>query len=318
MTDTSGITVLPYSRVVGQDDVKLALELNYVAPDIGGVLITGQPGTAKSTVVRAFSLMIRDRLPVTLPIDATDDRVLGGWDLDALMRGLTEEKPGLLEAAHDDGLLYIDEVNLLSDHVVNIILDVASTGQLSVQREGIDKKKRLRFALVGTMNPEEGGLRPQLLDRFGLIAVAGPLSANDRLAMLRAVLRFDEEGYAQESGAAPDADGWIAEGQALDRASRERLEHARERLFEVEVPEDVMARCIRIAAELKAVGHRGDVVLARAARAMAALRGAARVEPTHVREIAAMALQHRRPESAFGSSAEWSESDLAVLDDALS
>ncbi|WP_329364897.1 AAA family ATPase [Streptomyces sp. NBC_00669] len=305
-----GIAILPYSYVVGQDELKLALELNYIADAIGGVLISGQPGTAKSTVVRAFALMARGRLPVTLTIDATDDRVLGGWELNALLRGETREQPGLLEAAHADGLLYIDEVNLLNDHVVNIILDVSSTGVLSVQREGIDKVMSVNFGLVGTMNPEEGGLRPQLLDRFGLMATAQPLDADQRHAMLRAVLRFDEE--SGDPGSA-----WLAEGHRLDRELRERLLAARARLFDVEVPDAVVRRCADIAAALQVVGHRGEVVMLQAARAHAAAEGAPAVTAADLRATAPLALRHRRPESTHGGSADWTPDDLARLDDLL-
>lgn len=155
-----GVHILPYSRVVGQEDLKLALELNHVVPRIGGVLVAGPRGTAKSTLVRAFALMAHGELPVTLPINATDDRVLGGWDLHALIHGEAVPRPGLLEEADDKGLLYVDEVNLLDDHLVNIILDVVSTGVLSVQREGLATAKHLSFGLVGTMNPEEGDCVP--------------------------------------------------------------------------------------------------------------------------------------------------------------
>jgi magnesium chelatase subunit I len=303
--------ILPYSRVVGQEELKLALELNFVAPAIGGVLISGQPGTAKSTVVRAFSVMVRGALPVTLTIDATDDRVLGGWELGALLRGETTEQPGLLEAAHEDGLLYIDEVNLLNDHVVNIILDVASTGVLSVQREGIDKVRHVSFGLVGTMNPEEGGLRPQLLDRFGLMATARSLDAGQRHAMLRAVLRFDEE--SDDPGSA-----WLVEGRDLDRALRDRLAAARNRLPRVRVPDDVLRRCVAVAESLDVVGHRGEVVTLLAARAYAALHGETDVTAAHLRATAPLALRHRRPDTAHGGAVEWTREDDARLDDVLS
>ncbi|WP_433892397.1 AAA family ATPase [Streptomyces sp. CA-111067] len=327
------IAILPYSRIVGQQELKLALELNYVAPAVGGVLITGQPGTAKSTVVRAFSLMARGRLPVTLTIDATDDRVLGGWDLDALLQGRATAKTGLLEAAHREGLLYIDEVNLLNDHVVNIILDVASTGVLSVQREGIDKVSRVRFGLVGTMNPEEGGLRPQLLDRFGLMAVAAPLDADERLAMLRTVLRFESEQAeqaeqtdlaqteqaqkARQSESVHRSD-WLAEAHRLDLALRDRLADAQRRLPAVRTPDAILRRCVAAAEAVQAVGHRGEVVMAHAARAYAALHGADEVTTEHLAATAPLALRHRRPDSVLNGSAVWSQDDHALLDDLLS
>jgi magnesium chelatase subunit I len=168
LSDISGIPILPYSRIVGQQQIKLALEFAYVAPRIGGVLLSGERGTGKSTAVRAFSQMMYGCLPITLPINATEDRVVGGWKIEDLMQSRAVPQPGLLEEANGSSL-YIDEVNLLDDHIVNIILDVTSTGVLVVQREGQSEQKRVNFTLVGTMNPEEGGLRPQLLDRFGLM-----------------------------------------------------------------------------------------------------------------------------------------------------
>lgn len=187
------IRVLPYSRIVGQEQLKFALELAYIAPRLGGVLISGQRGTGKSTAVRAFSQMMVGRLPVTLPINATEDRVVGGFDLNQLMLGKVERKLGLLEKANK-GLLYIDEVNLLDDHIVNIILDVTSTGILVVQREAQDPEdKHISFTLVGTMNPEEGGLRPQLLDRFGImVSITAEEEQAKRLEILQTVMDFDE------------------------------------------------------------------------------------------------------------------------------
>ncbi|MFC9430829.1 AAA family ATPase [Streptomyces sp. NPDC056987] len=302
------IPILPYSRVVGQDDLKLALELNFVAPSIGGVLVSGQRGTAKSTVVRAFALMTRGELPVTLPINATDDRVLGGWELDALMRGEAREQPGLLEEAHEKGLLYVDEVNLLDDHLVNIILDVVSTGVLSVQREGIAAARHLSFGLVGTMNPEEGGLRPQLLDRFGLMVTAAELDTEARHRMIMTVLTFEEE-------LARDTSRWLAEAAEESAARRATLLAARSALPGVAVPDAVGRLCAECAGRLSAVGHRGELVTAQAARALAALEGGARTEPRHVRRVLPFALRHRRPESTHAGSFAWGPDDDACVDD---
>jgi magnesium chelatase subunit I len=304
-----GVRVLPYNRVIGQADLKLALELNYIEPRIGGVLISGQRGTAKSTVVRAFSLMTLGELPVTLPINATDDRVLGGWELDALMRGEARTQPGLLEEADNKGMLYIDEVNLLDDHIVNIILDVVSTGVLSVQREAIDTVRNLSFGLVGTMNPEEGGLRPQLLDRFGLMVAVSELDQESRRAMVLAVLRFDD-------GNDPSSP-WMAEGRAADQALRDRLAGARDTVRDVRLSEDMVELCADAATLLHAVGHRGELVTAWAARALAAFEGVAEVAPHHVRRVAPLSLRHRRPEAAHGGPVEWTEQDAELLDGLL-
>ncbi|KUN80426.1 magnesium chelatase [Streptomyces bungoensis] len=298
-----GPRILPYSRVVGQAELKLALELNHVVPRIGGVLMAGTRGTAKSTLVRAFALMVHGELPVTLPINATDDRVLGGWDLDALIKGETRPQPGLLEDAHTRGLLYIDEVNLLDDHLVNIILDVVSTGVLSVQREGLATAKQLSFGLVGTMNPEEGGLRPQLLDRFGLMVTAGQLGAEDRHRMIRTVLDFEEHlGGSDETG-------WLADAERDTAALRDRLERARQNVPGVRVPDDVLRLCAEAATRVDAVGQRGEIVATLAARALAALEGADRVEPGHLLRVLPMALRHRRPETAHGGTFGWGPED---------
>ncbi len=304
--------VLPYSYVVGQDRLRRALELAYVAPGVGGVLVSGERGTAKSTTVRAFAWMAHGGLPVTLPINATDDRVLGGWDIEELLRGRTERRPGLLEQAGKDGLLYIDEVNLLDDHLVNIILDVAATGLLTVQREHIDQPgERVSFTLVGTMNPEEGGLRPQLLDRFGLLVPIGAeTSVARRKEILLTVLRFDEESSVPDSP-------WLREGAARDAAHRERLERARDHLHEVELPEDVAELCARVAAGFSVAGHRGEIVMALAARAGAALDGRPAAEARDVRDVAPLAIVHRRPEAAYGEGIQWTPKDGERLDQIL-
>lgn len=309
MTDPGDVSILPYHHVVGQADVKLALELNFIAPRIGGVLISGQRGTAKSTLVRSFSLMTRGKLPVTLPINATDDRVVGGWELEALMRGETKEQMGLLEEANG-GLLYIDEVNLLDDHIVNIILDVASTGVLTVQREAADRVKHISFGLVGTMNPEEGGLRPQLLDRFGLMVTVSELDLALRRVMVSTVLHFDEEAKRPDSR-------WIKKGLAEDIKLRGRLEYARERAHKIPVPRHVAKLCADVAAQFNAVGHRGEVVTALAARALAARDGLDEVSAVQVAMVAPMALQHRRHDAAHGGPAEWTKDDSALLDQIL-
>ncbi|MEU1432613.1 AAA family ATPase [Streptomyces sp. NPDC005786] len=302
------VPILPYSRVVGQEELKLALELNFIAPGIGGVLIAGQRGTAKSTVVRAFALMTGGRLPVTLPINATDDRVLGGWELDALMRGEPKRQAGLIEEAHDKGLLYVDEVNLLDDHIVNIILDVVSTGVLSVQREGIDTQTHVSFGLVGTMNPEEGSLRAQLLDRFGLMVTAAELDIEERHRMITTVLTFEEERDVPDSA-------WMRAAEEENQQLRDGLLAARERLTTVRLEADISRLCAAAAARTGAVGQRGDLLVAKAARALAARDGARRVKPRHVRRVLPLALRHRRPDSVHGSELTWGQDDEAALDE---
>jgi magnesium chelatase subunit I len=309
VTGTDDVHIMPYSLVVGQSELKLALELNHIAPRIGGVLVSGQRGTAKSTAVRAFSLMTRGELPVTLPINATDDRVLGGWELDALMQGEARTQRGLLEEAGDKGMLYIDEVNLLDDHIVNIILDVVSTGVLSVQREAIDTVRTLGFGLVGTMNPEEGGLRPQLLDRFGLMVTVSELDQEARRELVLTVLRFDD--------AAGTGSEWLAKGVAADQELRRRLDAARDTLRDVRLGEDIAQLCADVAGRLRAVGHRGEVVTAWAARALASFEGAEEVTVDHVRRVVPLSLRHRRPEAAHGGPVEWTAEESELLDGLL-
>ncbi|MBT2207892.1 AAA family ATPase [Actinomadura sp. NEAU-AAG7] len=310
MTSEPTVPILPYSYLVGQDALRMCLELSYIEPGIGGLLITGERGTAKSTAVRAFSRMVFGRLPVTLPINATDDRVLGGWRIDALMAGETREQTGLLEAANETGLLYVDEVNLLDDHLVNLILDVASTGVLNVQREGLDRPEiPVRFSLVGTMNPEEGGLRPQLLDRFGLLVpVTTETSPVTRRRVVETVLRFQEEKSRPDSP-------WLEQAGEFDRQRRRELERARWLARAREIPGHIIQLSATIAAEFGVAGHRGDIVTALAARAHAALRRRDKAIVADVRAVAPYALAHRLPEAAFGEAVEWTEDHQKRLDE---
>ena len=306
------IKILPYSLVVGQEELKLALELSYIAPGTAGVLISGQRGTAKSTAVRGFAMMLYGTLPVTLPINATDDRVVGGWDVAKVLAGSDDVQMGLLKEAAQKGMLYIDEVNLLDDHIVNLILDVSSTGWLSVQREGLDIEEYLAFSLVGTMNPEEGGLRPQLLDRFGLmVKVDAEYDPDKRRQVLETVLEFDRVRAGQSSKL-------IEKGLQQDQDRKALLEKARARLYEVKVPTPVIQKCADLASHFKVAGHRADYVMALAARADAALDGAEQVEIRHVQAVASLALQHRRPEVAQGGIADWTDEDKAATAKLLS
>lgn len=300
MSDNIDIPILPYSKVVGHRDLKLALEIAYIAGSrLGGVLVSGHRGTGKSTTARAFAKMVYGHLPVTLPINATEDRVVGGWQIDALMQGNPIPQTGLLVEANGK-ILYIDEVNLLDDHIVNVILDTAATGMLSVQRQGIDiPGTKTRFSLVGTMNPEEGHLRPQLRDRFGLM-VHITTRPDDRAAILQTVLAFDEA----EAGKTADS-SFMADGRNADAQTKATLEAAQNNLYAVRVPDALAQQCVALAETFEAVGHRADYFLALAARAQAARMGAAEAAAEHLRDIAPLVLTHRRREQ----SEYWSEED---------
>jgi magnesium chelatase subunit I len=312
MTKRTTPMLLPYSLLVGQDELKLALELTYVSPRIGGVLISGHRGTGKSTAVRSFAWMMYHKLPVTLPINATDDRVVGGWRIDELMiNARPVRQPGLLEQASETGVLYIDEVNLLDDHIVNLILDAASTGYLPVQREGMAEQLVVSFSLVGTMNPEEGYLRPQLLDRFGLMVDVRALTDRKlRRRVLQTVLEFDD---ALSRAGTDGETKFEREGRVQDEQKAEQLRTARAHLQRIEVPEDIALLCAHLAERFQAAGHRGDYVMALAARAHAALAGHTTVSSDDVAAVAPMALQHRRTSGVDTGQMAWTAADNAIV-----
>lgn len=307
MSSVNPPNVMPYSFLIGQEQAKLALEISYVAPGVRGVLISGQRGTGKSTLVRAFASMAYGRLPVTLPISATDDRVLGGWKIDELMKGEPKEQPGLLEEANGS-MLYVDEVNLLENHIVNIILDVASTDILVNQREGIRREQTVKFSLVGTMNPEEGLLRPQLLDRFGLMVTqSGQVESSQRTEILRSVLAFDQARHNAELGIVSSS---LQKALEDDMKRRELLNSARQHVRTVEIPNHIVKLCSRLSESFQAQGLRGDFTTALAAQAYAAIRGDHEVKLEHLEKVVPLALQHRRPGGMqHGQLTLWTETD---------
>ena len=259
--------------------------------------------------------MVYGQLPITLPINATEDGVVGGGKIDALMRSELEWQPGLLQEARDR-LLYIDEVNLLDDHIVNIILDVTSTGVLVVQREGQNKlPEKVSFTLVGTMNPEEGGLRPQLLDRFGLmVGVTAEIDSEKRLAILQNVLAFDRAlSDLEQSGTSE----WLNQAKQHKQETFEQLQQAKKRFRAVSISPEILGLCVRLAEKFQTEGNRGDYVLAMAAQAIAALQGTEQVTRAHLRSVAPLALQHRRPEVAQTNHGNWNQQDEATLDQLL-
>jgi magnesium chelatase subunit D len=305
----------PLSAIVGQEPLVEALLINAVAPDVGGVLVRGERGTAKSTAVRALApllppvaaaeaqpfafapgelapggpvpadapTVLRPAPLVELPLGATLDRLVGALDLGRALAGEQAFEAGLLARAHR-GILYVDEVNLLPDHLVDALLDAAASGVAQVEREAVSASHAARFLLVGTMNVEEGELRPQLLDRFGLgVDVRTPGDPAQRAEIVRRRMAFER-----------DPEAFVAEWSERDRALAERIAAARERLDGVRLPERELMRITGACAQLGVDGVRGDIVSARAAQALAALEGAGEVGEDHVRRAAALALAHRR------------------------
>ena len=283
----------PFSAIVGHDRLRLALVLCAVRPEIGGVLIRGEKGTAKSTAVRALAAVLgradaSARL-VELPIGATEDRVIGSLDLQKVLRdGEHAFSPGLLARAHG-GVLYVDEVNLLPDHLVDVLLDAAAMGRVHIERDGVSHSHDARFVLIGTMNPEEGELRPQLLDRFGLtVDVAASRDVAVRSEVIRARLGYESDpvGFAQRYADA-------------DRDLGERIAAARVLVADVALPDAELNRIAAVCAAFDVDGMRADLVLARTAVAHAAWRGATTVTEEDIRVAAELALPHRARRDPF-------------------
>ena len=289
----------PFSEVVGQDDAKLALTLAAVDPLIGGVLLRGHKGSAKTTLARGLAAML-GRF-TELPLGTTEDRLIGTLDVtSALAGGELMFLPGLLAAA-DGGVLYVDEVNLLADHLVDALLDVAVSGENLVERDGVSHRHPARFVLVGSMNPEEGELRPQLLDRFGLcVEVTAPASMDDRVEAVRRRLSFDRD---------PEA----ASGEGADRELAERIGAARP----AQIGDDVMTAASRLALAAGAEGLRADLTLCRAAAALAGLEGRDAADVDDLRRIAHLVLAHRARRGPFDSPTIPPDQLADTVDDAL-
>jgi len=287
----------PFTALVGQSALQRALLLAAVDPGIGGVLISGPRGTAKSTAARALVALLPDGGQVapfvTLPLSASLEQLVGTLNVeDALREGQVRLAPGLVARAHN-GVLYVDEVNLLPDALVDALLDVAASGINIIERDGISQQHAARFVLVGTMNPEEGELRPQLLDRFGLsVALENPRDPVQRQAILRARLAFDENSQPLLEQHAPEL-AHLAEQVANARAALSNLGW----------PDEVLAHAAQRALDAGVDGMRADLVILRAARAFAALDGRDTVTIADVDAVAELALAHRRTEIAPPSSA---------------
>ncbi|MDX2935125.1 putative cobaltochelatase [Streptomyces ipomoeae] len=316
-------TPFPFTAVVGQDDLRLALLLNAVSPAVGGVLVRGEKGTAKSTAVRALSALMptldvvsecrfscdpaspdpacpdgpheagafetRPARMVELPVGASEDRLVGALDIErALAEGVKAFEPGLLADAHR-GILYVDEVNLLHDHLVDLLLDAAAMGASYVEREGVSVRHQARFLLVGTMNPEEGELRPQLLDRFGLtVEVAASREPEQRVEVVRRRLAYDD-----------DPVGFAARWADEEAAVRQRIVAARELLPRVRLRDGALRQIAATCAAFEVDGMRADIVMARTATALAAWAGRTEVLAEDVRQAALLALPHRRRRNPF-------------------
>jgi magnesium chelatase subunit D len=282
----------PFAAIVGHDQLRLALVLCAVRPEIGGVLIRGEKGTAKSTAVRGLAAVLSavdGAKLVELPIGATEDRVVGSLDLQRVLRdGEHAFSPGLLARAHG-GVLYVDEVNLLHDHLVDVLLDAAAMGRVYIERDGISHSHETRFILIGTMNPEEGELRPQLLDRFGLtVDVRASREVDIRAEVIRQRLAFEADPEAF-------ADGYRAQDAELSR----RITAARAVVDEVALPDNELRRIAALCAAFDVDGMRADLVVARTAVAHAAWRGADTVGEEDIRVAAELALPHRRRRDPF-------------------
>ena len=286
----------PFSAIVGHDQLRLALLLCAVRPEIGGALIRGEKGTAKSTAVRGLAALLSAATGagpgtglVEMPLGATEDRVIGSLDLQRVLRdGEHAFSPGLLARAHG-GVLYVDEVNLLHDHLVDLLLDAAAMGRVHIERDGISHSHEARFVLIGTMNPEEGELRPQLLDRFGLtVDVHASRDVDVRAQVIRQRMAYeaDPDGFA---------DRYADEDAELAR----RIAAARTMVDEVVLPDNELRRIAALCAAFDVDGMRADLVVARTAVAHAAWRGATTVAEQDIRVAAELALPHRRRRDPF-------------------
>jgi magnesium chelatase subunit I len=335
--------VFPFSAIVGQDEMKLAMIVAAVEPTIGGVLVFGDRGTGKSTAVRALAALLppmhavvdcrygcdpavpaaycadcsaraaehgplKHRLVpvpvVDMPLGVTEDRVVGALDLErALTQGVKAFEPGLLARANR-GFLYIDEVNLLEDHLVDLLIDVAASGENLVEREGLSVRHPARFVLIGSGNPEEGELRPQLLDRFGLsVEVKTPTELAQRVEVIKRRDEFERDKTA-----------FLAKWKKPDEALRRRIVAGRKRLADIELPDAVLEDATRLCMHLGTDGLRAELTLIRAARALASVEQAPAVELSHLRRMAPPALRHRLRRDPLDESGSGARVERALSD----
>lgn len=338
--------VYPFTAIVGQDDMKLALILNVINPGLGGVLIKGEKGTAKSTAVRAIADLLpamdavkdcsfrcepeelhhlcescaervarQETLPiqsvkmkvVELPVSATEDRVVGTLDIEhAIQFGEKKFEPGILAQANRN-ILYVDEINLLDDHVVDVLLDAAAMGVNTVEREGVSYSHPARFVLVGTMNPEEGDIRPQLLDRFGLsVTVSGEHEAAQRVEVIKRRLAYEQDS---DEFAARYRERQVELGQAILRARR--------LLPKVQVDDGLLLLVANLSIQLDVDGHRADITVIKAALTLAAFAGREQVLAEDVKKAARLVLPHRMRRRPFEEAVlDWSAVEKLFADPA--
>lgn len=328
-------TIYPFTAIVGQENMKLALILNLINPALGGVLIRGEKGTAKSTAVRGLCGLLDEvevvegcafhcrpgepplcaacaekeelhtvtytRKVVELPISATEDRVVGALNIEqAIKKGEKVFEPGILAEANGN-ILYVDEINLLDDHIVDILLDSAAMGINTVEREGVSYSHPARFVLVGTMNPEEGDLRPQLLDRFGLVVeITGEQDIEKRSELIRRRMDFER-----------DPAEFTRRFQCEEEALKTKIRKAKELLSKVEIGEERYRDAAKIGARLQVDGHRADITLLKTAATLAAYEGEHCVSREHILAAAKMVLPHRLRRLPFdvteGLPSDWEE-----------
>lgn len=334
--------IYPFTAIVGQEAMKRALILNSINPALGGVLIKGEKGTAKSTAVRALADLLpamdvvadcgfqcdplaksrlcqqcwervaagqplpvskRKMRVVDLPVSATEDRVVGTLDIEhALKMGEKKFEPGILAQANRN-ILYIDEINLLDDHVVDVLLDAAAMGVNTVEREGVSFVHPARFVLVGTMNPEEGDIRPQLLDRFGLsVEVSGEQNTSDRVEVIRRRLRYEQ-----------DPEAFRAEFAGEQQALAQRIILAGSLLPKVEIADSLLELVATISIKLEVDGHRADITMIKTAMTLAAYAGRQQVSSEDIKEAAKLVLPHRMRRRPFEEGVlDWSILDQLV------
>ncbi|WP_144108095.1 ATP-binding protein [Paraburkholderia sp. BCC1886] len=284
----------PFAALIGQDPLQQALLLAAIDPQLGGVLVSGPRGTAKSTAARALAELLPEGQLVNLPLGASEDRLIGTLDIETVLRdGAVRFSPGLLAKAHR-GVLYVDEVNLLPDALVDALLDAAASGVNTVERDGVSHSHEASFVLVGTMNPEEGELRPQLIDRFGLmVELQNCFDPAVRQAIVKARLAFDLDPQGFRQAYAGQQAGYV-----------QRIRSAREALPQLAFDDAVHARVSTLCIEAAVDGLRADLVMLRAARALAALEQAGAVAVEHVERVAGAVLMHRRHAGEARSSDE--------------